>query len=284
MVAVADGVQATWQANGHAEPSGVGWPANSLVLAAVTLAAVLVLIEEIAPVPAPVRVPAGLLLSLAGPGFAGLLALRPRWLTPWTHVALSLPLSLSAAVLYAAVLDLTPGGFGGSRMPVGIAVLTLGLAAVSVESGNVVLPGAPAGRRLPQRVRPAAVVPVLLLAGWGSFAFAHAMQRNEAPRYSVLSAGDSLARSGSGTVFAVSVANHEGATRTYRINVIDRRADGARTTRRSLSFTLGNGDESTHRVSARCGRTTEIKLKSPGRHHVRRDLLLRPPCRGGRLR
>ena len=101
--------------------------AHPLGIVAIAASALMMLLTPLISYPGVLRAPAGILLTMIGPGYVGLALLRPRLLTPWLHAALSLPLSFAVVILYSAVLDRTPGGVGGSRVTVGVALITLAL-------------------------------------------------------------------------------------------------------------------------------------------------------------
>src|SRR5437868_9876626 len=84
--------------------------AHPLGIVAIAASALMMLLSPLVSYPGVLRVPAGLVLTMIGPGYAGLAFLRPRLLTPWLHAALSLPLSFAVVIVYSAVLDRTPGG------------------------------------------------------------------------------------------------------------------------------------------------------------------------------
>src|SRR5207247_7752758 len=94
-------------ANGSPARGGVA-TAHPLGIAAIAAAALVMLLTPLISYPPAVRVPAGLVLTTMGPGYAGLALLRPRLLTPWLHAALSLPLSFAVVIVYSAVLDRIP--------------------------------------------------------------------------------------------------------------------------------------------------------------------------------
>ena len=256
--------------------------AHPLGIVAIAASALMMLLTPLVSYPGVLRVPAGLVLTMIGPGYAGLALLRPRLLTPWLHAALSLPLSFAVVILYSAVLDRTPGGVGGSRVTVGVALITLALLVCWRLAGRPSTSWA--APRLPRlsfgRMAIAASLAVAL--AWGMFSLLHAARVDPTPRYTALSASQS--RTGAGnpggtSTLTLDVVNHEGATKRYLLTVLTEAAANRRGAGISQSLNLRPGQRWTRALSVPCAGVTRVSLGSPGARPIARHLLLRPACR-----
>jgi uncharacterized membrane protein len=88
------------------------------------------------------RAPAGMVLALLAPGYAALLALRPRRLTGLTALVLSVPLSLAVLVILGVIFNATPLGLRPDPLAVAMAVVSLALLAIGWWRDRSVGPGA----------------------------------------------------------------------------------------------------------------------------------------------
>jgi uncharacterized membrane protein len=253
---------------------------------AIAASALVILLAPRVSYPPGLRVPAGLVLTMIGPGYAGLALLRPRWLRPWLHAGLSLPLSFAVVIVYSAALDAAPGGVAASRVTVGIAVITLALVAGWWRFGRRA--AAPRAARKWPRPSPGRIVaaaPLAVALAWAAFSLAHAAHVDRTPRYTALFASEQspgVSQPGGTDTIALGVVNREGATRHYQLtlstsNVATRQP--AATV--SLGLKLRQGERATRRLSVPCAGVTLVRLKALGAHPIRRQLVLRPACGNG---
>jgi hypothetical protein len=253
---------------------------HPLALAAIGACALVMALSPLVSYPPGLRAPAGLVLTLIGPGYAGLALLRPRVLTPWLHAALSVPTSFAVVVIGSAVLDATPGGVTGSRITVGIALITLALLAGWLFTGR-----GTAARATPRQSRRsfphlAAAAALALALAWAAFALVRAARVDREPRYTSLFAsqarGDVGQPAGTSTL-RLGVVNREASARSYQLTVWT----GSATHQRPPTIvwvSLRRGERWSGRVSVPCATDALVGLQSPGAPVIHRRLVLRPSC------
>jgi uncharacterized membrane protein len=113
------------------KPLPIAWPAE-LDLLLVILASLLAAIGFTFDLPIWIRLPLGLLATLALPGYAlGMAVFPPGRLDGVERSALSFSLSVGAIVLVAPIINLAPGGLTERAVVAGISAITAGGAAVA---------------------------------------------------------------------------------------------------------------------------------------------------------
>lgn len=105
--------------------SAGGWTGERRWIAVLVVAVLLVLVATIGVPLGPVRVVAGILATFFAPGYALILAIRPRQLAAIGRIMLSVPLSLAVAIGCGVALNLSPFGVYPGTLASATALVTL---------------------------------------------------------------------------------------------------------------------------------------------------------------
>jgi uncharacterized membrane protein len=113
------------------KPLGTSWP-DDIDLLLVIFASLIAAIGFAFDLPLWIRIPVGLLATLALPGYAlGMAVFPPGRLDGVERAALSFSLSVGAIVLAAPIINLAPGGLTERAVVASISAITAGAAAVA---------------------------------------------------------------------------------------------------------------------------------------------------------
>jgi uncharacterized membrane protein len=113
------------------KPLGTSWP-DDIDLLLVIFASLIAAIGFAFDLPIWIRLPVGLLATVALPGYAlGMAVFPPGRLDGAERAALSFSLSVGAIVLAAPIINLAPGGLSERAVVASISAITIGAAAVA---------------------------------------------------------------------------------------------------------------------------------------------------------
>lgn len=245
-------------------------------------------------------IPAGLVLSFFAPGYAALMAFRtPRRPVTTTDLALSIPLSFSAAIILGVVLDFTPIGLHLQPMAIGLALATLVLLAVAVRrdiaSDAYVAPTGPAGvgpDRQARRAGPieglirASLIGALVVAAlWASYGIIRAAQ-DRPPQYTELYVQQAapftpVKAAPSQAELLVGVNNREAQAITYTLKVVAHYGDNSPdllVSQQQVTVQAGANWQGHISTPVRCTDSVEAQLFLPGDPQPYRSVQARFPC------
>ena len=268
-------IQAT---SSHPSPRGRQGQNLDLALAVVaSLGAAFVVALDL---PMAVRLPVGLAMTLAVPGYvASMVLFPPGELRGAERAALAFSLSLSLAVVAAPVLNALPGGVTPAALVVTVTTFTIVAAFLAQSRRRQALRAAgtvsvsmahPASSRLSRRhvVAAGAVILVIGLAATLGSAAPAAVSSTEFFIVPPIGEGASLPKqvtAGAPTTIQLGVTNRESVDREFRVAVLS----GSTQLAPERSFTVKSG-VTWHGL-------TTFALSPPGSHQVVRFLLFQGP-------